>query len=83
MDIKHKSPWYQHKLLTLAVSPASLLMVLLSVLVPARTGLRWHGIVVLAPWVVYGGIAAIVANDLLFVASPAWQGGMLFWDGRF
>jgi len=158
MDIKQKSPWYLHKRLILAVLPASLLVVLLSVAGWTWTGVRRHmrrgagprlagsrarnvmhmaGLLVLAPWVVYAGVAAIVASDLLFVASPAcgmllravqglawlalaatiaallvslrtagmpmvarlhqalvvlaylgasvvaWQGGILFWSGRF
>ncbi|MET0266715.1 MAG: serine hydrolase domain-containing protein [Duganella sp.] len=104
------------------------------------TVVRVVGLLTLAPWVVYGAIALLVMNDLLFVASPAcgillrlvqifawlaaaggiavivaasaslhspdthwtsrvhhvalavacvaatamaWQGGLLFWNGRF
>lgn len=36
-----------------------------------RTVVRVIGLLTLAPWVLYGAIAVIVMNDLLFVASPA------------
>jgi len=37
----------------------------------ARRRIRLFGLVALSPWVVYGGIGLMIANDLLFVASPA------------
>lgn len=36
-----------------------------------RNSMRLAGLLTLAPWVLYGGIALVVMNDLLFVASPA------------
>jgi CubicO group peptidase (beta-lactamase class C family) len=37
----------------------------------ARNFMRAAGLLTLAPWILYGAIALVVANDLLFVASPA------------
>lgn len=91
--LMQKSPWHQHKLLILIVLPASIVVVLLSVLgwpvcallrryraaqpalspqsLKVRNYMRLAGLLTLAPWVLYGAIALVVMNDLLFVASAA------------
>lgn len=39
-------------------------------LLKVRNSMRLAGLLTLSPWVLYGGIALVVMNDLLFVASP-------------
>lgn len=82
-SIMHKVPRYLHKTVVLTVLGLSLGIVLLAVLICRWGALRlpeqrqsfsrvgWLGLLALSPWVTYAGIAAVVASDLLFVASPA------------
>lgn len=77
VQVMQMVPWYRHKLLILwglALSVGALVLSVLSWPFPAlRLPLRMRltGLLMLSPWLVYGGTGLVIMNDLLFVSSPA------------
>lgn len=76
VQVMQMVPWYRHKLFILwglALSVGALLLSVLSWPFPAlRLPLRMRvtGLLMLSPWLVYGGTGLVIMNDLLFVSSP-------------